>query len=232
VCTCVYVRVCVCVHVLHHRCRKLSWGRKICWVTLSFANTYTYSLSLSLFLSFSLSLFTCFFLFLSPDPDLLPMTFSFRADLDGNGDELLLRDPQHASNHKDFKLPSSRATIYDSQFGWILCRNKCPVILVTEVRDIYQTLTRWTTTLHLNRPGCPDKIAPCVDAVMLDVIDKALKTVNVFAADLQPVNALMLLLAVELADLDLFSINGTMGASSTATTMRTNTPGQVWPHIF
>lgn len=51
--------------------------------------------------------------------DLLPMTYSFLADMGDRGDELLLRDHYHASNHADFAMPSSRATIQDSQYGWV-----------------------------------------------------------------------------------------------------------------
>ena len=127
--------------------------------------------------------------------------------------ELMIRDFQHASDHKGFTLPSSRATIRDPEFGLILCRVNCPVTIVTLVRDLDGTSTRWETTLRLHRPGCKDKIAPCSTAIMLDIVDTAIRSVDVFAADLQPINALMLLLGVELSDIDLFSVNGTVGAS-------------------
>jgi hypothetical protein len=149
------------------------------------------------------------------------MTYSFLADMGDGGDELLLRDHYHASNHADFAMPSSRATIQDSQYGWVLCRINCPVKIIAEVKDLYQTSTRWNYDMRMRRPGCPNKIAPCVNAVMLDLANTALHSIDVFAADLQPINALMLLLAVELSDLDLFRVNATAGASPIFANLRT-----------
>ena len=153
--------------------------------------------------------------------ELLPLTYSFHVDLGDGGDDFLLRDAQHASNHASFLLPSSRATIKDQHFGWILCRVNCPVTLIAEVKDLHNTASRWTTTLRLHRPGCPDKVSPCINSIMLDIVDTSLRSVDVFAADHQPVNAMMLLLGVELSDLDIFSVNATLGAAPSYNTMRT-----------
>ena len=157
------------------------------------------------------------------------MTYGFFVDLGDGGDELILREFFPSSKHKSFPLPSSRATIKDPHFGWILCRLGCPVTLIAEVRDLHHTSTRWKTVMHLHRPGCVDKIAPCSNAVMLDIVDTSLRSVDVYAADLQPINALMLLLAAELSDLHLFSVNGTVGASPKSATLRSKSSGLVSP---
>jgi hypothetical protein len=137
---------------------------------------------------------------------------------------MLLRDAQHSPSHSNFLLPSSRATVYDAEHGWILCRINCPVDFVTEVRDIAQTVTRWKTTLHTLRPGCADNVAPCTNAVMLDIIDTALRSVDIFAADLQPFNSLMILMAVELSDMDMYAANSTAGAEPGYARLRKESP--------
>ena len=142
-------------------------------------------------------------------------------------DELLLRDSQHASNHDSFMLPSSRATILDQQFGWILCRVNCPVTMIAEVQDLHRTSSRWTSTLRLHRPGCPDRVSACINSIMLDIVDTSLRSVDVFVADFQPLNAMMILLGIELSDLDLFSVNGTLGANPLHRSMRKKISGPI-----
>jgi len=165
-------------------------------------------------------------LWTTADRDLLPVSYSFLVDI-GAGTELPLREYQHASYSKNLVLPSSRVTINDPEYGWILCRQFCPVKFITELQDAFNTKTRWTTTLYLRRPGCEDKIAPCKNAVMLDIIDTALRSVDIFAADLRQTNAMMLLLAFELSDLDLFAVNGTVAYSSHFADLRAQSSGQV-----
>lgn len=159
---------------------------------------------------------------------LLPVSYSFVVDI-GTGTELPLREYQHASYSNNLVLPSSRVTINDPEYGWILCRHFCPVKFITELQDAFNTKTRWTTTLYLRRPGCEDKIAPCQNAVMLDIIDTALRSVDIFAADLRQTNAVMLLLAFELSDLDLFAVNGTVAYSSHFADLRAHSSGQTRP---
>ena len=55
---------------------------------------------------------------------------------------------------------------------------------------------------------------------MLDIVDTSLRSVDVFVADFQPLNAMMILLGIELSDLDLFSVNGTLGANPLHRSMR------------
>jgi len=167
-------------------------------------------------------------LWTTADQDLLPVSYSFVVDI-GTGTELPLREYQHASYSNNLVLPSSRVTINDPEYGWILCRHFCPVKFITELQDAFNTKTRWTTTLYLRRPGCEDKIAPCQNAVMLDIIDTALRSVDIFAADLRQTNAVMLLLAFELSDLDLFAVNGTVAYSSHFADLRAHSSGQTRP---
>ena len=161
------------------------------------------------------------------------MTYSFLADMGDGGDELLLCDHYHASNHTDFAMPSSRATIQVSQYGWVLCRINCPVKIIAEVKDLYQISTRWNYVMRIRRPrirpGCSNKIAPCVNAVMLDLANTALRSIDVFTAHLQPINTLMLLLAVQLSDLNLFRVNATAGASPIFANYRTKSFSAVSP---
>lgn len=165
-------------------------------------------------------------LWTTADQDLLPVSYSFLVDI-GTGNELLLRDSQHAPYSTDLILPSSRVTIKDEEYGWMLCRHFCPVKFVTDLQDVVGAKTQWRTTLYLRRPGCEDKVAPCKNAVMLDIIDTALRSVDVFAADMRATNALMLLLAFELSDLDLFAVNGTVAYDSHFADLRARTSGQV-----
>jgi hypothetical protein len=77
--------------------------------------------------------------------DLLPMTYSFLADMGDGGDELLLRDHYHASNHADFAMPSSRATIQDSKLrpaGTMTCECDAPDVQ-TRSRHVSMLLC-WT----------------------------------------------------------------------------------------
>ena len=62
---------------------------------------------------------------------------------------------------------------------------------------------------------------------MLDIIDTVLRSVDIFAADLRQTNAVMLLLAFELSDLDLFAVNGTVAYSSHFADLRAHSSGQV-----
>ena len=157
------------------------------------------------------------------DEDLLPLTYSFLVDLDGTADrdvgsfgELLLRDTSHSSDHKDWMLPSSRAITRDPVFGNMLCRKDCPVLFIAQIRDLSLTVTRWTTTLYLNRPGCVNAIAKCENSVMLDIIEQTLRSIDVMAADLSPMNALMTNMAIELSDIHLYGMNATSGFHATA----------------
>ena len=157
------------------------------------------------------------------DEDLLPLTYSFLVDLDGTADrdvgsfgELLLRDTSHSSDHKDWMLPSSRAITRDPVFGNMLCRKDCPVLFIAQIRDLSLTVTRWTTTLYLNRPGCVNAMAKCENSVMLDIIEQTLRSIDVMAADLSPMNALMTNMAIELSDIHLYGMNATSGFHATA----------------
>eukprot|EP00960_Hanusia_phi_P075578 768441-Hanusia_phi.AAC.19 len=159
-------------------------------------------------------------LWTTTDPDLLPLTYSFAVNIGGRIGEIRIREHQNSAHHDNFVLPSSRVLKQEPGVGVILCRVNCEVKLIAEIKDLLGATSRVNTTVLVTRPGCLNAVDACSTNAMLSIVDAALQSIDVQAADLQPLNYLLLLITIEVSDADLFSYNATVGAQLVASRSR------------
>jgi len=156
------------------------------------------------------------------DVEVLPLRYTFLVDVGDASGEIRIRDTGYTHELSGFVLPSSRATVPDPRTpppetseGWILCRRNCPATMSAEVLDMTGAKARVEKSVELHRWSCgegADQYNPCNQVQMLAVIEGLLRAIDVQAADLQSINYILLLIALELSDLPRFDLPAEDGA--------------------
>lgn len=148
----------------------------------------------------------------SADRDLLPLAYTFLADVGGSIGEIIIHETSPQQHMDQFIMPSSRKLIWDGSLNhgrgsWYLCRVSCPMSITAVVTDVAGASRRMSTTVNITRFGCTSRLEPCDPISLVSHLEALLDDVEVGGPDAVMTNYQMLIIALELSDIDLFNLN-------------------------